>query len=78
MSDLSPPVVHGKLMGMDITTRLPYNGRDGTVHKMAPIITMVIEDDEAWHRKNFKFDAGWLDDLILCAQLAKEHIKRTE
>lgn len=78
MSDLTPPVVHGKLMGMDITPRPPYTSRDGTVYKPNPLITMVIEDDEAWHRKNWKFDAGWLDDLILCAQLAKEHIKRSE
>lgn len=74
--NLERPVVATKLFGMDIEYRQPYVSRDGTVYNMAPLITMVVEDDEAWHRKDFVFDAGWLDDLIACATAARDHINK--
>ena len=71
--DYSKPVVAKLLFGMDIEPR----GKcmmNGVEYQMAPLITLSIEDDEFWHRKNVLFDAEWLDDLIACATEAKAYI----
>lgn len=62
-----PPEIAGSCFGVDITPR----------EKHAPLITLCVEDDEHWHRKEC-FDAGWIDDLINVLQKAKKRIKELE
>lgn len=41
------------------------------------LITLCIEDDGWWHRKDVQFDSAWLGDLIACATAARERLAGT-
>jgi len=57
----------GKCFGVEIKKREEFD----------PLISILIEDDDFWHEE-ISFDSGWIDDLILQLQLAKEYLKKEE
>ena len=70
------PEVSGAIFGVDIERRCTYVGHNGVEYKMAPLLTLVIEDDEYWHRQNLRLDASWIDDVIDVLQRAKALIEK--
>ena len=68
------PDVSGAIFGVDIEHREPFTGSNGVTYNLKPLLTFVIEDDEAWHGKDFRLDASWLDDVIDVLQRTKAQL----
>lgn len=60
------PDIAGNIFGIDIKHREDAR---------SPLLTLVVEDDGYWHRKDFNFSAFWLNDLIKVAQEAKAFLE---
>jgi hypothetical protein len=37
----------------------------------APLVQMLVEDDENWHEEDMSFDSSWIDDIIDVLTMAR-------
>ena len=65
--------IHGKQFGVCITPR-KYMAMGKMIN--APLVRILVEDDEAWHTTEVQLDGYWLQDLIDVLTAAKAEVAR--
>ena len=68
-------LILGQCFGIMLEKRGRYVAL-GRAYDQAPLIHLMVEDDDNWFVKKFSLDAGWIDDMIKVLTETKARIKQ--